>query len=79
MEPPVIPAEKSPRRRQMDVTGGRENVRGKRSTIPKEMVRPGDAPMKSPKRTPDMDAKRFWILKTSSRDDMMTSLIGYFP
>ena len=42
MEPPVIPAEKSPNRRQIEVTGGRENVSGKRSTIPKEMVRPGD-------------------------------------
>jgi len=64
-DPPVIPEAKSPSRRQMEVTGGRLKVMGRRRTIPREMVSPGVDPIKRPKMTPTADAKMFWGWRTS--------------
>jgi len=60
-DPPVMPEAKRPNNRHIDVTGGRLKVMGKRRTIPRDIVRPGVEPIKSPNTTPTIIAKRFWM------------------
>jgi len=65
IDPPVIPEEKSPRRRQKEVTGGSVKVRGSRRTIPRLMVSPGVDPINKPNSAPIMEAEIFCNFNTS--------------